>query len=119
MAKEQSQLRVTDLDGVTRFEFVDRDILDEASIRAIGEEMLGRIEATAKPRVVITFQNVEHLSSAALGTLITVSSAVKKKGGQLCLSDIKPSILEVFRITKLNRVFTIHPTAAEAVKSLA
>ena len=119
MAKETSRLRITGTDGLVRVEFVDRDILDEANIRQIGAEILGRIEAEIKPRVVISFHNVEHLSSAALGTLITVNSAVKKKAGELRLSDIRPSTLEVFKITKLDRIFHICDTAEAAMRSLA
>jgi anti-sigma B factor antagonist len=67
--------------------------------------------------VLLNFVNVEHLSSAALGTLIAVSNHVKQKGGQLRLANIDPQILEVFVITKLNKLFQIHDTEAAAVQS--
>jgi anti-anti-sigma regulatory factor len=35
----------------------------------------------------------------------------------LKLSDINPQIFEVFKITRLDRIFEIHPTAAEALAS--
>ncbi len=116
MAHENSRIRVTDINGVMRVEFVDRDILDEASIRRISTELVQRIEAAANPQVLICFRGVEHLSSAALGTLITVNSLAKKRGGQLRLSDIRPSILEVFVITKLNKLFHISDTAEKALE---
>ncbi|MSR45233.1 MAG: STAS domain-containing protein [Phycisphaerales bacterium] len=111
-----SRIRVTDLDGVMRVEFVDRDILDEAAIRQISSELVRRIDAASAPFMLISFRGVEHLSSAALGTLITVNSLAKKRGGQLRLSDIKPSILEVFVITKLNKLFHISDTAERALE---
>ncbi len=98
-----------------RVEFVDRDILDESAIRQISKELLQRIESSPVPRMLISFQGVEHLSSAALGTLITINSLSKKRGGQLRLSDIKPSIMEVFTITKLNKLFHISETAEKAL----
>ena len=61
---------------------------------------------------------VDHLSSAALGTLITINNKVKQKGGQLRLSDINPQIYEVFLITKLNKLFRIYPTVKDAQDSL-
>ncbi len=61
---------------------------------------------------------VDHLSSAALGTLITINNKVKVKGGQLRLSDINPQIYEVFTITKLNKLFKIFPTVKDAQESL-
>ncbi len=119
MPSETSRLRVRDKNGVTQIEFIDRNILDEANIQHIGEEIGALIDKGAKPKLLISFQNVDHLSSAALGTLITINNRVKTKGGQLRLADIDPQIYEVFVITKLNRLFQIHPTTDEALKSFA
>lgn len=41
------------------------------------------------------------------------------RGGQLRLANIDPQIYEVFVITRLNKLFQIHETADDAVKSLA
>jgi anti-sigma B factor antagonist len=100
-------------------EFVDRNILDEANIQAIGDEIKQLVEAEAKPKLLISFANVDHLSSAALGTLITINNQVRARGGQMRLADIDPQIYEVFVITRLNKLFTIHETSAEAMKAFA
>lgn len=115
----ETRLRVRKADGVTEVEFVDRNILDEASIHRIGEEVGALIDADDRPRLVIRFSNVDHLSSAALGQLITIHRRVKDKGGQLRLAEIPPQILEVFQITKLNKLFEIHEDAESARASLA
>jgi anti-anti-sigma regulatory factor len=39
------------------------------------------------------------------------------KGGQLKLAGIKDSIMEVFRITKLDEVFDIYKTEAIAIEA--
>jgi len=104
-------------DNVTQVEFVDRNILDEANIQQIGEEISSLVEASAKPKILISFANVDHLSSAALGTLITIHNKVKAKGGQLRLANIDPQIHEVFVITKLNKLFEIHETVRDAIAS--
>ena len=49
--------------------------------------------------------------------LINVNNKVKQQNGQLRLANIKPQILEVFEITKLNKLFKILPTRAEALAS--
>jgi anti-sigma B factor antagonist len=104
---------------VVQVEFIDRNILDEANIQVIGEEIAALIDAEPKPKLVINFANVDHLSSAALGTLITVNNRVKAKSGQLRLANIDPQIYEVFVITRLNNLFHIHETTESAIKSLA
>lgn len=119
MSSAASRLRVSNREGVTRIEFVDRNILDEANIQQIGDEITEIIESADEPKVLISFENVDHLSSAALGTLITINSKVREKGGQLRLADIHKQIYEVFVITKLNKVFQIHETSDEALASLA
>jgi anti-sigma B factor antagonist len=117
MPPETSRLRIKKIGDVHQVEFIDRNILDEANIQHIGEEILSIVDARPKPKLLISFTNVDHLSSAALGTLITVNNRVRAAGGQLRLADIDPQIYEVFIITKLNKLFSIHDTAAEALKS--
>lgn len=119
MPGPESRLKVRKVDGVVQVEFVDRNILDEGNIQSIGDEIASLIESEASPKIVLSFTNVEHLSSAALGTLITINNKVRAKTGQLRLSNIDPQIYEVFTITRLNKLFQIVPTVADAVKSLA
>jgi anti-sigma B factor antagonist len=102
---------------VTVVGFLDRNILEEAAIQQIGDEVTAVIDASANPKLLLDFANVEHLSSAALGTLITVNTKVKNKGGQLRLSNIDRNIYEVFVITKLNKLFQIHDSREQALKS--
>ncbi len=119
MASSESRLRVRKEDGITQVEFVDRNILDEANIQRIGEEISEIIDGDAQPKLLISFSNVDHLSSAALGTLITIHNRLKQKGGQLRLANIDPQIYEVFMITKLNKLFDIHESRDEAMESFA
>lgn len=117
MPSDSSRLRIKRSGDVTQVEFIDRNILDEANIQLIGDEIATIIDERAKPKLLVSFANVDHLSSAALGMLISVNNKVRSTGGQLRLSDIDPQIYEVFVITKLNKLFEIHETTADAMKS--
>lgn len=119
MTSATSRLRVSEHDGVTRIEFVDRNILDEANIQQIGAEITRIVDAKANPKILISFDNVDHLSSAALGTLITINNRIRSRDGQLRLANIDPQILEVFVITKLNKLFQIHDTTQQALASFS
>ena len=118
MAQEPSRLKVTTLEDAVQIEFTSRKILDEANIAEIGEQLTLIVEKERCPRLIISFAAVDHLSSAALGTLITINNKIKQKSGQLRLSDINPQIYEVFNITKLNKLFRIYNTVQEARESL-
>jgi anti-sigma B factor antagonist len=119
MTSAASRLRVAETNGVTNVEFVDRNILDEANIQQIGEEISRLVDEKPAPKLLISFDNVDHLSSSALGTLITINNKVRAKNGQLRLSNIDPQIYEVFVITKLNKLFEIHDTVDQAMESFS
>jgi len=117
MPTKDSRLLVHDDGNIIRVGFVDRNILEEASIQQIGDEISALIEQSPNPKLLINFANVEHLSSAALGTLITINNKIRQKDGQLRLSNIDSQIYEVFVITKLNKLFQIHKSNEEAMAS--
>ncbi len=115
MAETYQHLRVNDLTRAVVIEFAERKILEELSIVEIGEE-LGKVADSLPNRtLIISFENVEHLSSAALGMLIKLREQVANNGSQLLLADIRPRIFEVFKITKLNRLFEICDTIGAAL----
>jgi anti-sigma B factor antagonist len=117
MEASGTRLRATEQDGVTKIEFLDRNILDEANIQQIEEQITEIVERQTRPKILITFANVDHLSSAALGSLITLNNKIRARDGQLRLSNIDPQIYEIFVITKLNKLFQIHEDATAAMAS--
>jgi len=119
MADQAARLRVTRSDDVVVVELADRRILDEETISQIAEELFSLIAASRNHKVVVDFINVTNMSSGALGILITLHKRIREKDGQLRLCNIRPSIYEVFVITRLNEVFTICETREAAVSDLA
>ena len=115
MANEQSHLKVSTSNGVTVVEFVASKILDELSISEIRDELTLLASQPETTKLLLSFRNVEHLSSAALGVLITLNKQVAERKAKLRLSDITPQIFEVFKITRLNKLFDIHDTAEKAL----
>jgi anti-sigma B factor antagonist len=119
MMAEASSIRTSREGSVTRVSFTESRITDEVLIHRIGQDVLKLADAEAGPKLLLDFSGVDHLSSAALGVLISVHNRVKAREGQLCLCAISKPIFEVFRITKLDRLFRVHDTAEQALKSLA
>ena len=119
MAASNSRLRVKRDQGVVQIEFIDRNILDEANIQNIAEEIAMIVDGEKAPKLLISFKDVDHLSSAALGALITINRKVQTRSGQLRLADIDPQIYQVFVITKLNKLFEIHETSDKARASFS
>jgi anti-sigma B factor antagonist len=117
MPDATQRLNVTDHKDVKVVDFIESKILDEANIAEIGQALTALVESKDRPKILLDFAKVDHLSSAALGMLINVNNRVKQQSGQLRLSNIRPQIMEVFEITKLNKLFKILPTRAEALAS--
>ena len=116
MSDGQTHLTITCKDDVNVVEFSDRKILEELSIREIEEQLFQLVGAGDSVKMLLNFQNVEHLSSAALGMLINLEKQIAARRGKLILSDINPQIFEVFKITRLHKMFEIHDTVAQAMK---
>lgn len=119
MPEEQPKLRIRQQGNVRVVEFEDRKILEELVITQIGEQLTELIEAEPQPRLLLDFKNVEHLSSAALGVLITLNKQLAEREGRLALANIQPQIYEVFKITRLNKLFNIQSTTEAAMQALA
>jgi anti-sigma B factor antagonist len=111
------RIDVSKVGDVTVVKFVDKKILDEAGILELGAELFSLVEHDNRRSIVLNFDNVDFLSSAALGKLITLDRKVKSAQGRLKMSNIRPEILEVFQITKLNKVFDIRGEEAEAISA--
>ena len=113
----QQRIVVSKIGDVTVVKFVDKKILDEVNIQALGQELFALVEIDNRRSIVLNFTDVEFLSSAALGKLITLDRKVKAAKGRLKMSNIRPEILEVFQITKLNKVFDIRKDESEAISA--
>jgi anti-sigma B factor antagonist len=92
---------------VTVVHFVDREILNEQNIQMVGDELFKLVDELGRQKILLNFGNVEFLSSAALGKLITLNRKVQAMRGKLILCSISKEIKDVFEITKLDKLFTI------------
>lgn len=113
-----THVRVETHDGLIEATLLDKHVLDEVVISRIGDELKDAMSQVSPPRLIVGFGAVEHLSSAALGMLITLNNRANEDGGALCLAQIDDRILEVFRITKLDRILSIEPDLPAAREAL-
>ena len=101
------RLEAEEIGDVTVVSFMDRKILDEQNIQVIGEQLFSLVDESGRKKLLLNFGNVEYMSSAALGKLITLNKKVTAAAGKLVLCNIDPQIREVFEITKLDKLFVI------------
>ncbi|OHB80677.1 MAG: hypothetical protein A2W31_12780 [Planctomycetes bacterium RBG_16_64_10] len=94
--------------------FTDSRILEESKIRQAGDEMIALLDRTRAESVLLDLHGVGFMSSAMLGTLIRFHKKCKEYKVELRLCDIAPEILQVFKLTRLDKVFAIHADRTSA-----
>jgi anti-sigma B factor antagonist len=101
------RLEVEDIGDIAVVNFVDKKILDEQNIQMIGDDLNKLVDELGRRKVLLNFQNVDFMSSAALGKLISLHRKLQGVQGKLVLCKIAKDILDVFKITKLDKLLTI------------
>ena len=112
------RLNLSQSGGVTVVTFADSKIIDEEEIQELGQELYALVERDDRKKLVLNFSNVEFLSSAALGKLISFEKKVRNQKAELVLTNIRPEIYEVFAITKLTKLFQIKDDESDALAAL-
>lgn len=114
---DRRRITVSAVGDLAMVRFLDRKIVDPSNIEEVGDEMFQLLEKDKFKNVILNFDGVEFLGSAALNKLIMMDKKVKAAGGKLRLCSLRAEIMEVFTITKLSRVFDIKKTEADALKA--
>lgn len=117
MAKPQ-RIEVSESANISVVRFKDQKIIDPVAIQELGQELFDLVEKDERRKIVLNFGNVEFLSSAALGKLITFEKKAKRIGAEMILTNISPEIYQVFAITNLDKLFKIKDSEADALAVL-
>jgi anti-sigma B factor antagonist len=89
------------------------DRIDAASAIQF-KELMRDLTGTDHPRVVLDLAQVKFLDSSGLGAIVAVKRMLGP-GRAIELSGLTPTVEKVFRLTRMDTIFTIHPTHAAAV----
>ena len=79
--------------------------------------VIGEVEAGEK-KIVISFEQVEYVDSSFLGALVAILKALLPKQGSLILIEMNDDILNLFQLTRLNKVFVLADTLEDALNNL-
>lgn len=118
MAVIKPRISVEYAENATIVTFVDEKILEEMDIHSLQESVMSVIDEAKRINLILDFCNVQFLSSAVLGLLMRISKKVYEQDGQLRLCNISPKIYEIFKITRLNKIFDIYENVKSATESL-
>ncbi len=101
-----ARLLIHPIRDVTIVNFNDASILDAVQVEQIGEQLYELVDRKGRKKLVLDFSNVKLLSSSALGVLITLRKKADQIRGQVVLCGVRKDLRKVFKITRLNKMFT-------------
>lgn len=87
--------------------------LDAAVADEFKTRMLEFIEA-GQCQLVLDLSEIDFIDSSGLGAVVSVLKGVGAHGS-LRLCGLQDGVMSIFKLTRMNKVFSIHPTAEAAV----
>lgn len=113
-----SNIVVSQAEGVTTVSLRMSSILDGSVIEEIGRTLFDLVENRAADRLAVDFQPVSFLSSSMLGVLVSLQKKATLAGGRVVLCGLRPSLMKIFTITRLEKIFTFADDESQAVRML-
>lgn len=66
-------------------------------------------------KFLIDFTRTGYIDSSGLGVLVSLSKKIRDEGGELKLAGLNEDLRTLFELTKLDTLFAISDTAADAL----
>ncbi len=106
--KPTSQLNFEVRGNITVGTIQASNMFDAMNVAEFGNEAIKYLEDKPGTKLLLNFESVDYMSSAALTELLRINEEVKKTDGSVRLCSLTPDIRKVFEITNLEKLFVIH-----------
>lgn len=104
-------------DGILTLHIGDDRLVDPDQITRLFNDIQGYLGKSDEDRIILDFAAVKFMASSALGKLVQVHKKCGEFRAKLKLAGVSKDIMEVFKITKLNKVLDIAADEATARKA--
>ncbi len=81
------------------------------------KEFIQKLLERGDRRFVLDFSGTGYIDSSGLGALVSLARKVREEGGDLRLSALNEDLRSLFELTKLDTLFAISDTPAQALAS--
>ena len=114
--KEIMQLKHNNVEDVLIVRPLEKRI--DASTAGEFKQKMNEWIDSGNRKIVLNLSEVDFIDSSGLGAII---SGFKKIGnnGSLVICAVKESVMSLFRLTRMNRVFDIYVSEKEALEALS
>ena len=109
---------VQDIESWCVVEFKTASLMDTMELARIADVIYPLVEVQGKRHIILDFHSVQYLSSQAIGILLTLNGKLRAHPpSKLVLCGVTPKLMELLKITRLDRVLTIKANQREALKT--
>ncbi len=88
---------------------------------SVSPDLKAEFLVLCKPKVteklIVDMKEVQFCDSSGLSALLIADRAMREHGGSVHLVHVHKKVLDLMKISMLDRVFTINPTIADAIKN--
>jgi len=112
-------VQIHHVNGILVAEFWDCLRLDPAPIQELRRQYEAHIQGKGRPELVVDLLGVCFAGSAALGHFVAMHKFARQRGGRIIFCNVDPTVFEVFRVSKLDPLFTFVPDREAALERVA
>ncbi len=90
--------------------------LDSAVSPDLKAEFLVLCKPKVTDRLIVDMEEVQFCDSSGLSALLIADRTMRKHGGSVHFVNVHKKVMDLMKISQLDRVFTIDDTVADATK---
>jgi anti-sigma B factor antagonist len=110
-------LTIQPIEKYTIVEFRTPSLMDPIQLENIANTLYRLVDVEDHRTIILDFEQVQYVSSQALGILMAMRKKLEKlPHSSFVLCGVGPTLMQLLKIPRLDRILTIRPTQQEAVK---
>ena len=116
-SESKTAYRVYRTEDIVRIEFIESHVVGQKCVSQLQERLGQVLKRVPEAKIVLDVKNVQYVSSAALGELLSAHKQLAKGQGKMCMAGVGPELLEILATTRLDAIFETYDTADEAIRN--
>lgn len=104
MATEQSHFRKEQRDGLVVITVTTPRLIDQDVIQVLERNLIPVLRQGKRLVVALDLSQLEYLSSNGAGLIMLCNQSVVQNGGSLVVSGLRPAVLELFSLMRIDRI---------------
>jgi len=109
-------LVISQIQGVAIASIKTPSLLEGPDVDNIAQELFDLADKRACQKIIVDFRDVSFLASVMLGKLVMLQKKANEIDGKVILCSLKPNLMKVFKVTKLDKMLTFADNEDKALR---